>query len=191
MKVLGRNSLNDAPGAAFHTEPGPALTKDRFFGWVKEKRIFLWHWVVQSTLDQVACVLIDSGPVMPGASVLSSCAWRWGIGWWILTLQVCLLTGNLWLCPSVPLAWLIWKLLSCHWVVRLYCWMCKMHSRAIAGADLRKGQGLRGSRRGEEKTGIIHFSGSLVLDHLKMTVKQYVKCFVRGGPPWDRTWTNK
>lgn len=60
--------------------------------------------------------------------------------------------------------------------------MCEMHSCAIAGADLRKGQGLRGSRQGEEKAGIIHFNGSLVLDHLKMTVKQYVKCFVRGGP---------
>lgn len=32
MKVLGRNSLSDTPGAAFHTEPGPALIKDRFFG---------------------------------------------------------------------------------------------------------------------------------------------------------------
>ena len=60
--------------------------------------------------------------------------------------------------------------------------MCEMCSRTIAGADLRKGQGLRGSRQGEEKAGIIHFNGSFVLDHLKMTVKQYVKCFVKGGP---------
>lgn len=44
--------------------------------------------------------------------------------------------------------------------------MCKMCSCAVAGADLRKGQGLRGSRQGEEKAGITHFNGSLVLDYL-------------------------
>lgn len=49
--------------------------------------------------------------------------------------------------------------------------MREMCSHAIAGTDLRKGQGLRGSRQGEEKARIIYFSGSLVLDHLKMTVK--------------------
>lgn len=43
MKVLGRNSLSDTPGAAFHTEPGPALIKDRFFGWIQGKMIFWCH----------------------------------------------------------------------------------------------------------------------------------------------------
>lgn len=63
--------------------------------------------------------------------------------------------------------------------------MCEMCNRAKA--DLRKGQGLRGSRQGEEKAGIINFYGSLVLDHLKMTVKQYAKCFWQGWTcvRWD------
>lgn len=56
--------------------------------------------------------------------------------------------------------------------------MCGICSHAIAGTDPRKAQGSRGSRQGEE-AGIINFNGSLVLYNLKMTVEQYVKCFVR------------
>lgn len=53
--------------------------------------------------------------------------------------------------------------------------MCEMYIHAIAGADLRKEQ----NRQGEEKAGIIYFNDRSGLDHLNMTVKQYVKCIVR------------
>lgn len=56
--------------------------------------------------------------------------------------------------------------------------MCVICSHAIAEADLRKAQRSRGSSQGE-KAAIIRLNGSLVLDHLKMTVEQCVKCFVR------------
>lgn len=41
MKMLRRSSLSDTPGAAFHTEPGPALLKDTFFEWIQKERMFL------------------------------------------------------------------------------------------------------------------------------------------------------
>lgn len=53
--------------------------------------------------------------------------------------------------------------------------MCEMYIHATAGAGPRKEQRIQT----EEKAGIVHFNDRSGLDHLKMTVKQYVKCIVR------------